>query len=63
MRADEDTFLNSPTTSAPRPYAHDEKHAAWIIEKNPLRKRGRWIDEYLYIFVSKRLGVGAVAPR
>eukprot|EP00959_Pyramimonas_sp_CCMP1952_P421792 8836275-Pyramimonas_sp.AAC.1 len=36
MRADEDTFMNVPLTSAPRPHMKDEYHTAWIFEKNPV---------------------------
>eukprot|EP00959_Pyramimonas_sp_CCMP1952_P257104 5371891-Pyramimonas_sp.AAC.1 len=36
MRADEDTFLNLPATSASRPCAYDEYPTAWILEKNPI---------------------------
>eukprot|EP00959_Pyramimonas_sp_CCMP1952_P269374 5631222-Pyramimonas_sp.AAC.1 len=36
MRADEDTFLNLPTTSASHPYTYDEYPTAWIFfERNP----------------------------
>eukprot|EP00959_Pyramimonas_sp_CCMP1952_P072722 1519423-Pyramimonas_sp.AAC.1 len=34
MRADEDTFLNSPTTSTSHPYTHDEYPTAWILDRN-----------------------------
>eukprot|EP00959_Pyramimonas_sp_CCMP1952_P001165 23182-Pyramimonas_sp.AAC.1 len=36
MRADEDTFMNVPTTSASRPCTYDEYPAAWIFVKNPI---------------------------
>eukprot|EP00959_Pyramimonas_sp_CCMP1952_P452897 9467348-Pyramimonas_sp.AAC.1 len=35
MRADEDTCLNIPLASAPRPRAHDECPAAGISENSP----------------------------
>eukprot|EP00959_Pyramimonas_sp_CCMP1952_P057861 1207835-Pyramimonas_sp.AAC.1 len=34
MRADEDTFLDLPTTSASHPRTDDEYSTAWIFEKN-----------------------------
>eukprot|EP00959_Pyramimonas_sp_CCMP1952_P228787 4783772-Pyramimonas_sp.AAC.1 len=36
MRADEDTFVNMPLTSASRPHMYDEYPAAWISERNPI---------------------------
>eukprot|EP00959_Pyramimonas_sp_CCMP1952_P358200 7500257-Pyramimonas_sp.AAC.1 len=36
MRADEDTFMSMPTTSASRPHAYDGYPTAWICEKNPI---------------------------
>eukprot|EP00959_Pyramimonas_sp_CCMP1952_P223606 4675308-Pyramimonas_sp.AAC.1 len=35
MRADEDTFLNLPTTSASHPCTYDEYSTAWVFERNP----------------------------
>eukprot|EP00959_Pyramimonas_sp_CCMP1952_P357729 7489928-Pyramimonas_sp.AAC.1 len=35
MRAHEDTFMNMPLASAPRPHVHDNYPTAWIFEKNP----------------------------
>eukprot|EP00959_Pyramimonas_sp_CCMP1952_P281686 5887905-Pyramimonas_sp.AAC.1 len=35
MRADEDTFLNLPTTPTSHPCTYDEYPTAWIFEKNP----------------------------
>eukprot|EP00959_Pyramimonas_sp_CCMP1952_P031620 663222-Pyramimonas_sp.AAC.1 len=49
-RADEDTFMNMPTTSAPRPHTYDEYPTAWIFEKNPITEeeaRG-----YMNVFTS-----------
>eukprot|EP00959_Pyramimonas_sp_CCMP1952_P101115 2115224-Pyramimonas_sp.AAC.1 len=40
MRADEDTFLNMPTTSVSRPCAYDEYPTAWIFEGNPIAEEG-----------------------
>eukprot|EP00959_Pyramimonas_sp_CCMP1952_P184356 3855032-Pyramimonas_sp.AAC.1 len=36
MRANEDTFMSMPTTSASRPYTYDEYPTAWIFKKNPI---------------------------
>eukprot|EP00959_Pyramimonas_sp_CCMP1952_P215893 4515906-Pyramimonas_sp.AAC.1 len=33
MRAEEDTFLNLPTTSASHPYTYDEYPTAWIFAR------------------------------
>eukprot|EP00959_Pyramimonas_sp_CCMP1952_P421494 8830047-Pyramimonas_sp.AAC.1 len=35
MRADEDTFLNLPTTSASHSRTYDEYPTAWIFERSP----------------------------
>eukprot|EP00959_Pyramimonas_sp_CCMP1952_P419766 8792454-Pyramimonas_sp.AAC.1 len=50
MRADEDAFMNVPTTSASRPCAYDKYPAAWIFEKSPIAEaetRG-----YINVFTS-----------
>eukprot|EP00959_Pyramimonas_sp_CCMP1952_P286681 5994592-Pyramimonas_sp.AAC.1 len=50
MCADEDTFLNLPTTSASRPYTHDEYPTAWTFGKDPISEeqaRG-----YMNVFTS-----------
>eukprot|EP00959_Pyramimonas_sp_CCMP1952_P023207 488213-Pyramimonas_sp.AAC.2 len=36
MRADEDTFLNLPTTSASCRFTYDEYPSAWAFERNPI---------------------------
>eukprot|EP00959_Pyramimonas_sp_CCMP1952_P241119 5039054-Pyramimonas_sp.AAC.1 len=51
MRADEDAFLNLPTTSASRPCTHDEYPTAWIFIEPYYGTRGSWLYERLYIFV------------
>eukprot|EP00959_Pyramimonas_sp_CCMP1952_P365419 7653128-Pyramimonas_sp.AAC.1 len=38
MRADEDAFLNLPTTSAAHPCTCDECPLAWISGRNPTTK-------------------------
>eukprot|EP00959_Pyramimonas_sp_CCMP1952_P122463 2560106-Pyramimonas_sp.AAC.1 len=64
MRADQDTFLNLPTTSTSHPYAPDEYSTAWIFERNPTTSeeaRG-----YMNAFTSlsrNDLGVGAEVPQ
>eukprot|EP00959_Pyramimonas_sp_CCMP1952_P234472 4899219-Pyramimonas_sp.AAC.1 len=63
MRADEDTFMNMPTTSASRSCTYDEYPTAWIFEKNPITEEGPRIHERLHVSVKKRLGVGAEAPQ
>eukprot|EP00959_Pyramimonas_sp_CCMP1952_P416785 8731863-Pyramimonas_sp.AAC.1 len=50
MRADEDTFLNVPTSPASGPCAYNEYPTAWIFEKNPITEeeaRG-----YMNVFTS-----------
>eukprot|EP00959_Pyramimonas_sp_CCMP1952_P234668 4903221-Pyramimonas_sp.AAC.1 len=50
MRADEESFLNLPTTSASRPYTYDEYPTAWIFEKNPITEEGA--RGYMNVFTS-----------
>eukprot|EP00959_Pyramimonas_sp_CCMP1952_P152476 3190326-Pyramimonas_sp.AAC.1 len=50
MRADEDTFMNMPTTSASRPYTYDEYPTAWIFEKSPTM--GEEARGYMNVFTS-----------
>eukprot|EP00959_Pyramimonas_sp_CCMP1952_P285972 5979682-Pyramimonas_sp.AAC.1 len=50
MRADEDTCMNMPTTSASRPYTYDEYPTAWTFETSPITEeeaRG-----YMNVFTS-----------
>eukprot|EP00959_Pyramimonas_sp_CCMP1952_P449391 9409693-Pyramimonas_sp.AAC.1 len=50
MRADEDTFMNMPTTSAVRPYTYDQYPTAWIFEKTPITEQEA--RGYMNVFTS-----------
>eukprot|EP00959_Pyramimonas_sp_CCMP1952_P120033 2509679-Pyramimonas_sp.AAC.1 len=64
MRAEEDTFLNLPTTSTPQPYIYDEYHTAWIFEKNLIaEEEARGYNTVSTFFATELLGVGAEAPQ
>eukprot|EP00959_Pyramimonas_sp_CCMP1952_P002459 50862-Pyramimonas_sp.AAC.1 len=63
MRADEDAFLDAPTTSASRPCTHDEYPTAWAFEKNPITEEEARGYTNVFTSVKKRLGVGAEAPQ
>eukprot|EP00959_Pyramimonas_sp_CCMP1952_P008255 172619-Pyramimonas_sp.AAC.1 len=62
MRADEGTFMNAPTTSASRPYTHDEYPKALVFEKNPITEEEASGYMNVSTSVKTRLGVGAEAP-